>query len=112
MTKADIHPEHVIPDYLEVEARLNELGIRKLSDGDGTGASFDLATERTTLHDNLRAYTPRNIHTLTDFEMWDLVNWWLDGHCLCGNEIPQGHYLCRNCLDEAIHNHGLRLEDR
>ena len=110
MTKPDIHPEHVSPDYLEIEARLEELGITKLSDD--IGVSFDAETENVTLHDNLHAYTPRNVHTLTDFEMWALINYWIDGHCLCGSEIPQAHYLCRNCLDEAIHNHGLRLEGR
>jgi hypothetical protein len=99
VTKADIHPEHVYPDYQEIEDRLAELGITRLSDDIGIG--YDERSGSGVLYTNLHAYTPHRAMILTDYEMWKLVNYWLDGHCPCGEQIPGAHYLCRTCLDEA-----------
>ena len=107
MTKSDIHPEHISPDYHEMVDRLTELRITQLSDD--VGVKYDPRTEGVTMYANLQAYTPQAVGTLADYEMWALVDWWLDGHCKCGNEISQAHYICRNCLDEALNAYGLRL---
>ena len=101
MAKASKHP-----DCKAITGRLEELGINKLSDD--LGASVDEHTDGAVLHDNLQAYSPRKITVLTDDEMWALVDWWIDGYCPCGNEIPLGHYLCRDCMNEAVTNQGIR----
>ena len=36
--------------------------------------------------------------TLSDGEMWQLIEYYLDGYChVCGDSIPQYHNLCHNC---------------
>ena len=109
MTKADIHPEHVSLDWIaateRLTERLKELGISRLSDD--LGISYDEKTEGCILYDNLSAYSPRKVLVLTAAETWALADYHLDGHCKCGQEIPQAHYVCRTCLDEALHAYGL-----
>jgi hypothetical protein len=106
MTKADIHPEHVHPDYEAMTERLEELGITRLSDD--LGISFDERTDNAILWDHLQAHSPWKVHVINGDEMWELVFWWVDKHCLCGEEIPKDQ-ICQ-CLDQAFAAYGFRFE--
>ena len=69
---------------------------------DEISADYNESRQTVGIYDNRDSSPPQIITVLTEEQMWAINNWWMDGHCICGNEIPQGDYLCSNCLDEAI----------
>lgn len=54
-----------------------------------------------TIYD-IRAYTAERETTLDQDEIWNLMNWYLDGCCpVCGDEINVGEVICDACYENA-----------
>ena len=82
--------------YNEVTVRLEELGITHISDDLGAkinGTNLELYAD-------LQNCTPRLVTIIPEHEVWAIVNYWLDGYCICGEAIPQHHAICRQCSRE------------
>ena len=69
---------------------------------DEISVDYNESRQTVGVYDNRDSSPPRIITVLTDEQMWAINDWWMDGRCICGNEIPQYDYLCSNCLHEAI----------
>jgi hypothetical protein len=35
-------------------------------------------------------------------QMWMLMDWWTEGHCMCSKEVPKGVTICAECLNDAL----------